>query len=143
MSKSETPKIEDIPKFRKMKNTFRVVKVVKPIIFVLSPLLKLLGTNTKVMREALTKFTELEKEFKELSTMPDKFNDTFVSRGWIIFKFLDLNIVRTALNIAKTDIDAAEKFLVESYTPEVVKRYLYMMHGIRAFRPRMELAERL
>lgn len=142
MSESEIPKIEDIPKFRKMKNIFRIVKIAKPVFFVLNPFLRLFGINTKEMREALKKFTELEKEFKELSKMPDEFNDLFASRGWIMFNFLNLDVVKTTLHIAKTDTDAAEKFLVESYTPEEVKRYLYMMHGIRAFRPRMELAEK-
>ncbi len=141
MYESELPKIKDIPKFRKMRNMFRIVKIAKPVFFVLSPFLKVLGINTKEMKEALIKVTELEKEFKELSTMPDKFNDTFAQRGWIIFEFLNLDTVKEALKIAEADIDKAEDFLVEYYTYEEVKRYLYMMHGVQAFRPRMELAE--
>jgi hypothetical protein len=141
MYESEIPKIEDIPKFRKMKNILRIAKVIRPVIFILSPFLKILGINTKEIREAIKQFTKLEKEFKELSTMPDKFNDIFAQRGWIIFEFLNLDAVKEALKIAETDIDKAEDFLVEYYTYEEVKRYLYMIHGVQAFRPRMKLAE--
>lgn len=93
------------------------------------------------MNQAFAKLDMLEEQFLELSELPDKFNDNFSSQGWILFDFLNLEIAKEALEIAETDIDAAEQFLVDYYTPENVEFLLRTMHGIRAFRPRMELAE--
>lgn len=81
MYEPEIPKIKDIPKFRKMRNYFRIVKVIKPIIFILSPFLKIIGINTKEIKEALQQFTKLEKEFKELSTMPNLTTHLFKEVG--------------------------------------------------------------
>ncbi len=142
MSEKKPPNIKNIPKFKKMGEQMKIMKLVKFSLPFVSPFLKLFGINTKEMKEALSKVSELEKQYKELSEMPDKFNDIFSSRGWIMFKVLNLDIVKTALSLAETNIDEAEDFLVESYTFEEVKKYLYMMHGVRAFRSRMELAEK-
>ncbi|HEX9931118.1 MAG TPA: hypothetical protein VGB02_21490 [Pyrinomonadaceae bacterium] len=142
MSNEEKPRIKDIPKFKKMDEQMKVMKAINFGLPFVNPLLKLFGIETSEIKEALSNVSELEKQFKELSELPDKFNDTFSSRGWITFGALDLNIVKTALSLSETNIDEAEMFLVESYTFEEVKRYLYMMNGVRAFRPRMELAEK-
>lgn len=142
MNEKETPQIRDIPKFKEMRQTMQGFKIINAIFPFANPFLKLLGVETEKMKEALSKFPELQKEFEELSEMPDKFNDIFVSRGFIIFKCLNPEIVVESLRIAETNIDEAENFLISHFTPEIVETYLYMMQGVRAFRPRMELAEK-
>lgn len=143
MSKNESPNIKDIAKFKKMQEDLKNFKALEKVVPFASPFLSLLGVNTDELKKAFTNadLDKMEKDLAELSEMPDKFNDIFALRGWILFEFFDLNTAKKALEIAKTDIDEAENFLVDYYSYEEVKRYLYMMHGIQAFRPRMELAE--
>ncbi len=141
MSEKESPKIRDIAKFKKMREEMKAFKMVKGILPFASPFLNLFGVNTKQMKEAFADLDKIEEQFLDLSEFPDKFNDVFSSRGWIIYDFLNLDIAKEALEIAQTDIDAAEQFLVDYYTPENIEWLLRMMNGVRAFRPRMELAE--
>lgn len=141
MSEKELPQIRDIAKFKKMREEMKGFRMIKNILPFASPFLKIFGVNTQQMKDAFAEFDMLEKHFLELSEFPDKFNDTFSSRGWILFDFLNLEIAKEALEISKTDIEAAEQFLIDYYTPENVGFLLRTMHGIRAFRPRMELAE--
>lgn len=141
MSEKELPQIRDIAKFKKMREEMKGFRMIKSILPFASPFLKIFGVNTQQMKEAFTEFDILEEQFLELSELPDKFNDTFSSRGWILYDFLNLEIAKEALEIAETDVDAAEQFLIDYYTPENVEFLLRTMHGVRAFRPRMELAE--
>lgn len=141
MSEKEPPKIKDIAKFKKMREEMKAFKMVKGVLPFASPFLSLLGVNTKEMKKAFADFDKLEEQFLDLSEFPDKFNDVFSSRGWIIYDNFNLEIAKEAVEIAETDIDAAEQFLVDYYTPENVQFLLRMMQGVEAFRPRMELAE--
>jgi hypothetical protein len=141
MSEKESAKIRDIAKFKKMREEMRAFKMMKRILPFASPILKIFGVDTKQMKEAFSDFDKLEEQFLDLSEFPDKFNDVFSSRGWIIYDFLNLDTAKEALEIAQTDIDAAEQFLVDYYSPENIEWLLRTMNGVRAFRPRMELAE--
>lgn len=121
MNENETPQIRDIPKFKEMRQTMQAFKIIKAIFPFANPFLKLFGFQTEEMKEAFSKFPELQKKFEELSEMPDKFNDTFVSRGFIIFECLNPEIVVESLRIAETNIDEAENFLISHFTPELWK----------------------
>ncbi|HEX8289451.1 MAG TPA: hypothetical protein VF556_15825 [Pyrinomonadaceae bacterium] len=142
MSKEEIFRIEDIPKFKKMREQMRGFRIIKNTIPFARPLLRLLGTDLSQLEDAFLDFNKLEKEFEELSKLPDKFNDTFSSRAWIIFNALDLEVVKEALSIATNNIADAEKYLVNYYSTEIVESYLLMMYSVKAFQPRMELAEK-
>lgn len=142
MSESETPQIRDIPKFKEMRQTMQMFKVVKAIFPFANPFLRLFGIETKEIKEALEQIPELQKDMEEITETPDKFNDIFISRGFIVFNNLSSVVVEEALNLSETSVDEAEELLVNHFTPEMVETYLYMMHGVKAFRPRMELAEK-
>lgn len=142
MSEKEPPKIRDIAKFKEMREQMKGFKLIKILLLVGSPLLKIFGIKTKDINEAFKELPKIEKEFIRLSELPDKFNDTFSSRGWIIYDFMNIEIAENALKIAKEDIEKAEKYLVDYYTPEVVETFLQTMYGVKAFRSRMSLAEK-
>jgi hypothetical protein len=142
MSEKELPSIRDIAKFKKMREEMKGFRIIKNILPFASPFLNLFGINTKQMKEAFKDFDKMEQEFLKLSEIPDKFNDNFTSRGFIIFNFLNPDIAIETIRIAETNIDEAEKYFINHFTPEMVETYLYMMQGVRAFRPRMELAEK-
>lgn len=142
MSEKEIPKIKDIAKFKKMREDLKAFKIMKTVLPFASPFLNLVGVNTKDIKEAFKDFDKLEKDFLELSELPDKFNDVFSSRGWILYDHLNLDVAKAALELSETDIEAAEQILIDYYTPETVKTFLMMMQGVKTFRPRMELAEK-
>lgn len=107
------------------------------------PFLKVLGADVEKMAEALAKVDDLLCQTEELSRMPDQFNDIFGERGWIMYGAMNLEVAKRAVEKAKSgDIDGAEDDLVSHYDAETVKWHLSRMWGVRAFRPRMRLAEK-
>lgn len=139
---SEKSEIRDIPKFKKMREEMQGFKQLRNLLPVAAPILKVFGIDVETMSSSLDELPELEKEFLEISELPDRFNNAFASRGFIMFEALNIDVAKEALKIGENDLDAAEYHLVEHFTPEVVRTYLYMLHGIAAFRPRMPLAEK-
>jgi hypothetical protein len=117
---------------------FRAIKTIFPFA---RPLLNMLRVDTKSINDALKGFEELEVQIKELISLPDRFNDLFASRGWIVFDTLNAEVIKTALSKGENgDMDGTESTLVEYYTPETVKFHLRMMQGVSAFRDRSRLA---
>ncbi len=117
---------------------FRAIKTIFPFV---RPLLNILRVDTKSITGALEKFEELEVQIKELISLPDRFNDLFAPRGWIVFDTLNTEVIKTALLKGENgDINGAESTLTEYYTPEIVEFHLKMMQGISAFRDRSRLA---
>lgn len=109
----------------------------------LKPLFRLFSVDTKQMEEALPDTAELEHMANDLTSIPDDFNDLFSSRGWIIYGAMNLEVAKSVIAKAKIgNIDEAETDLVAYYCPENIDWKLMMMHGVRAFRPRMALAEK-
>ena len=134
-------RIEDISSFKKMRENIAGFRAIKTIFPFVRPLLTLFKVDTKSINDALEKFDELEVQIKELISLPDRFNDLFASRGWIIFDTLNTQIIKTALLHGESNnLDDAESTLVNYYTPEIVKVHLQMMQGISAFRDRSRLA---
>ena len=139
---ADQPNIRDIPQFKKMREEMRALRTIRRLVRVTSPLLRLLRIDVEALQAEFGKFPELEHEFNQLSEFPDRFNETFAPVGFILFGFLNLEIAKEALSIADKDLGDAEQFLVDHFSVENVQTYLGMMYGIRAFRPRMTLAEK-
>jgi hypothetical protein len=109
----------------------------------LKPFLKLLGADTSKIDNALSGFDELKKKVEELSLIPDRFNDLFGQRGWIIYETMNLEVAKEAIKIAQEDdIDKAEAYLVDYYNPKTVRNQLRMMSAIKAFNPRKPLVQK-
>jgi hypothetical protein len=94
------------------------------------------------MGNSLQQAEELGKQIKELSTLPDRFNDHFSARGWVIYESMKLDVIKQAVSLADAgNIDEAEQILVDYYSPKTVRFWLQMMWQIKAFHPRMRLAK--
>ncbi|MBL8189380.1 MAG: hypothetical protein JNK38_15330 [Acidobacteria bacterium] len=133
----------DIPYIRKNLQLLNGIKNWKRLMPFLKPLLRLFKVDTKQMEEALADIGELERLANDLASIPDDFNDLFSSRGWIIYDAMNLEIAKNAIAKAKTgNLDEAENDLVEYYCSENIDWKLMMMQGVKAFRPRMALAEK-
>ena len=86
---------------------------------------------------------ELERMAEELAAVPDRFNDLFAERGWIIYDMMNVEIAKAAIAKAEGgDIDGAEADLVDYYNAETLEWNLQTMYGVSAFHPRMPLAQK-
>ena len=76
-------------------------------------------------------------------SIPDRFNDLFADRGWIMYERMNLEVAKAAVEKAeKGDVDGAEQDLVAYYSNDHVAYELRTMISVQAFRPRMRLAEK-
>jgi len=137
------PLIRDIPSIKKTLDDIRAFGHFKRALPFLRPLLRLLGANTDRINEALANFDALAHQAEELARIPDRFTDLFADRGWIIYDRMSLEVAKAAVAKAEAgDIEGAETDLVAYYNAETVRWGLMAMHSVKAFRPRMRLAEK-
>jgi len=139
----ENGRIQDIPSMQKALSDLRGFKSVKAVFPFFKPVLKVFGVNVKQIDEALAQLPDLEKMAARLVTLPDRFNDQFGARGWIIYDLMNVETAISAVERAESgDVDGAEEQLVEHYSAETVGWLLMMMNPVQAFRPRMPLARK-
>ena len=137
------PLIRDIPSLKKSLEEIRAVKSVKRVARLARPLLRLFGVDADKVGAALASVEALSSQFEELASLPDRFNDLFASRGWIAYDLLNYEVAKAAIEKAGSgDLDGAEAKLVDYYSAETVEWKLRTMTGVKAFRPRMTLAEK-
>jgi hypothetical protein len=136
------PKISDIPSIQETLKQAQGLVALRRVIPFVSPVLKLLGVDADKIKNELEMADSLAQQIQELSKLPDQFNDHFSKRGWIIYESLNLEVAKKAVSIADTgDLDAAEQVLVDYFTPETVRFWLNQMKSIKAFQPRLRLAQ--
>ena len=130
----EEPLIRDIPTIKRNLELVKGMKSLKAIMPLLKPVLRLFGLNVEGVSDALSQIPELERMAEELAAVPDRFNDFFAERGWIIYDMMNVEIAKAAIAKAEGgDIDGAEADLVDYYNAETVEWNLQTMYGVRAF----------
>ncbi len=137
------PLIRDIPSIKKTLQGIKTFKSLKPFIQLFRPFLKIMGLGK--FEEIYFKYDidELDRKMDELASLPDRFNDLFAVRGWILFDLMDLEIAKTAVNKAESgDFDGAETELANYFNAQTVKSKLESMMVVQAFRARMPLAQK-
>lgn len=135
--------IRDIPQIAENLNNVKNLATVKKTMPFCRPFLKILGIDTQKIDEALVKVDNLIVQMKEISEIPDRFNNIFASRGWVIYELLELEVVKNAVKKAESgDVDGAEIDLVDYYSVEKVRWHLQAMNAIHAFFPRTSLAQK-
>jgi len=139
---SQNKMLRDIPSIKKNLEDYQNLQTFKTALPVLRPLLKLFGLDTDKLDEVLSQTSQIEQLTLDLANIPDRFNDIFGERGWIIHDRMSLEIAKVAIQKAEDgNIDEAELELVDYYNPKSVKLQLQMMFSVQAFHPRMRLAE--
>lgn len=135
--------IRDIPKLRSLieqAEQFRSLRAVYPA---LRPLLRLMRVDTARIEGALARAEELAQETDEMATIPDRFDDLFAHKGWIMYELMSLDVAKAAIDKADAgDLEGAERLLVDYYDSDTVRWQLRTMVAVEAFRPRMRLAEK-
>jgi hypothetical protein len=135
--------IKNIPTLKKMladsKNMEQLVKVLSA----LGPILRVAGVDSKQIAANLPEIQELRRQAQEIAALPDRFNDLFAQRGWIMYDYMNLDVVKVAIaKAAAGDVDAAEQMLVEYYDEQTIRYQITWLAGTRAFRPRIPLARK-
>jgi hypothetical protein len=135
--------IRDIPQIKEMLNQAKSMQALKTISPVILPLLRLVGIDVSQTEQALKSFQELQHTVDEMARIPDRFNDVFGERGWIMYDLMNFDVAKAAIAKAEAgDVDGAELDLVNYYDAANIEWQLLTMTGIEAFRPRMPLAEK-
>lgn len=135
--------IRDIPSIKDLVRQAKAFKSFKAVFPFLKPIIRFLGVDTVSLGETLSTVDDLARQVDVFSKIPDKFNDLFSARGWIIYDLLNLEIAKEAIEFAESgDFEAAEKCLVDYFSPDTVKWQLKTMFAVEAFHPRMNLAEK-
>jgi hypothetical protein len=138
----ERPRIRDIPSFSEVLQQAEQFDSLRKVLPLLSPFLKLLRIDVGQLRAALQDLPRLRAEAEAFASVPDRFNELFAPRGWIMHGDMSLAAAQQAIEVAETeDLDRAEEGLVKAYAADEIEWMLRRMHSVRAFRPRMRLAE--
>lgn len=140
---TDESQIKDIPSLKKTLQEIKTVKTLKLFMPILRPFLKIMGLEK--IDELLEKYKidEMERKAEELASLPDRFNDLFAVRGWILFDQMDFKIAKSVVSKAESgDFDSAETELVNYFNAQTVQSKLETMVAVQAFRPRMPLAQK-
>lgn len=134
--------ISENPSFKHLEEQLRLLRWLKRAAPYLRFAIKQMGGDISDL-DALSQLDALEQELAEMRSLPDRFNNLFADRGWILYGNLNLTVAKEAVAKCGSDgIDVAEQFLVDYYTEETINFQLQMMKAIKAFRPRYPLAQK-
>ncbi len=137
----QPPRIQDIHTFKKMLEAANSLSAIKSALPFFRPLLTIANVNLEKVDEALSNAEELKKQAEAFSQIPDRFNDLFAERGWIIYGLMNVDAAKGAIAKAEAnDLDSAEEDLAVYHSPDTVRWKLRTMSSIKAFQPRMRLA---
>ena len=141
----QDPRIQEIASFKKLMEDAGGMAQLRHAFPFMKPALKLIGVDVTKMEALLNdpKVDELIQQTNEMVSMPDRFNKLFAVRGWIMYEMLNYEVARAAVLEGETgDLDGAEQLLVDHYDEEGLKYHLIWMRHVKAFCPRIALAEK-
>lgn len=134
--------IRDNPTMKKAQQNLDQLQDITDLMPIFCQPLSQLGGDTKQIEDALSKAEKLEA-WKEMPSIPDRFNDLFAERGWIFYESMNCEVAKAVIQMAESgDIDGAETDLVNYYDEETIKWKIRRMRDVKAFRPRWNLSQK-
>lgn len=137
--------IRDLPSFKKVLDEIHTFGQFKRALPLLRPFLRLLGMQSEEVEQieaALAQVEALAGPAQELATLPDRFNEVFAPRGWIMYEMMNVEVARSAVVKAIAgDLDGAESDLVDYCDGDEIRHQLNCMGHVKAFQPRQRLVE--
>ncbi len=135
-------RIGDIPKIKETLRQIEGMATFKLALPLLKPFMRLLGIDSTGIEASLQNVEKLRSDIKELSTIPDAFNDLLSERGWIIYDHMNLEVAKKAVALARSnEFEAAEAQLVDYFNVDEIRRQLRLLNAVTAFHSRMRLAQ--
>ncbi|EMA50218.1 hypothetical protein [Halococcus thailandensis] len=131
--------IRDIPKIRELLETAQELSRFEQIFPLIKPVMEQIGVDVDGVEEALADIEKIEQEVNELATLPDRFNEQFVERGWICYEKFHIGVAKTAVELAEAgNTEAAEKELVAYYESETIEQQLNWLKQVDPFLDKAE-----
>lgn len=135
--------LRDVHKIKKLLDDLESFEAFRSAFPLLKPLLARLGVDTSSIERAFEEFEPIAQQAKEMSAIPDRFNDLLANQGWIMFERMNMDVAQKALEEAEAgDYEAADATLVKYFDPDFVERELRTMISLETFQPRMDLVEK-
>jgi hypothetical protein len=110
---------------------------------IFKPSLERAGYDLSQVDMALHEFESAARNVSNLPVKFDRFNDMLTQKGWIAYDTLRTDVIEAAVEHAENGkLDEAEQILVDHFDEKLIRTQLATMIGIKAFRPRMALAQK-
>jgi hypothetical protein len=133
-------KIRDLPKHRKALDEADGLIGLAKIAKSLAPVLP------KKAREALAnfdpaQFEDARRNMEQLAALPDRFNNVFAERGWVMFEDMNADVALEAVELAEAGKpEESERILVDFWTTDMIRVNIARLKRINAFPARWRLA---
>lgn len=135
--------MRDLPHIKKLVENIDSASKLRKALPVIAPILKPFGIDLSKVEESLSGIDNLKTQLDEMVEYLEKFNEYFAEDGWVMYDRMNAKSAKKAVGLVNDGRPKeALSFLVEYYRPELVKRELYAMNRIGAFRPRIALAQK-
>jgi hypothetical protein len=139
----DKPRIQDIPSFKKMLEDIKTFEQIQHVYHIFKPSLERAGYDLSQVDMALHEFESAARNVSNLPVKFDRFNDMLTQKGWIAYDTLRTDVIEAAVEHAENGkLDEAEQILVDHFDEKLIRTQLATMIGIKAFRPRMALAQK-
>lgn len=111
--------IRENRQYRELEQQILALKTLR----LLRPVFHLMGAKGREALQALDQLPALERQLQEHVTAADEFNACFIDRGWVAHEYMNYELGRQAVALARSgDADAAERLLIESITADAELR---------------------
>lgn len=146
-----TDEIRDLPQVQEAIQSAETMEALGSIFEDMKPVLESIGVDTSTIEHTLNVSDDPGQFTEDLSEIPDRFNEIFASRGWIMYENMNFNVAKEAVEIAdspnstcpddgRSPVDIAEESLVSYYDRSTIQFQLKKLKQIDAFGPRRGLA---
>ena len=137
MNDNKQSKIIDNPTHSNLSRNFQAIVFLSKVVFYLEKL----GIKNDKISHAFSKLPEILEQAKVLY-LPDKFNDCFAGRGWIMYESMNVRVAEQAISIAESGkTDEAENFLADSYDEDTINSNIIKMKSLKEYQSRHSLID--
>lgn len=148
---ADNDKIRDLPTVKEAVRNAKTLSDLRTIYPVAKPVLNALGIDTTAIEHTLENVQDADQLAEDFETVPDKFNEIFLSLGWLAYENMNFNVMKRAVKIAERDseefpgddrnpVEIAEDEIVSYYDRKTIQFQLTKLKQIDAFSPRSMLA---
>lgn len=100
------------------------------------------GLDIDALGDKLLEVDKFEKEYNEITNIPDKFNESFLKYGWVFYMSINHEVVTNSIALyEKGEISEAENVLI-NYYDENIGLFIQWLGWMEEFKPRMELIKK-
>jgi hypothetical protein len=108
-----TDHIRNLPRIKELAGGRQLLRGALALAGVVRPFLRIRGRDVVAYDKRVAEWRKWESQAADLETIPDRFNDLFGERGWIMYEEMNFDLAKSCVTKAEAgDIDGAENDLV-------------------------------